>query len=163
MTMSTTGPAIDRRGGDGMTGAGTGLDILHLIRRRLRCLRGVAWRRWRRGWRFRSIPYFPVTFPRSVAAQQHHDSNDQDQDGPGSVPVITREVFWQRQHTNCKQHSWPHQSPRTAAFAIATITGRNQAPGAGEEPTAEGNQENGPDAAKIEIEYSHRVQQEESA
>src|SRR5262245_17801397 len=92
MTMSTTGPARERRRGGLITGAGMGLDILHLVGWWLRCLRRSARRCGRRR---RVLPYFSVSFPRGVTAQQHHDTNYQDQQRPCAVPAETSEVLEQ--------------------------------------------------------------------
>src|SRR5579863_948247 len=137
--MRTIGPAKERcLGGIGGTGTCeycgvvTGLDIFHLARRGGIC----TWRRWRccartgesprhsRWWRStrwiaRSTgrQRADVTTVRSIALDEFHDSDDQQDRGPSLAEIHVRDIVEQEQYAQRDQHCRAHQPASSATLA----------------------------------------------
>src|ERR1035437_5893651 len=170
-TIRTKGPARERRGRGGRGGTGenpgvvTGLDIFHLARRGW--LRALHCRRRRDiGWKARCSRRqgSEVSVRRSIALDQLDHSDHQQNGGPGSAKVHSRNVAEQEKHAYRHEHRRPHQLPGAAALALAyDRVATDQAPVLGKEPDAEKDQDERPETIQTELKKSSSVEQKKNA
>src|SRR5271154_3089329 len=99
---------------------------------------------------------------RSVALQQLHNANHQQNRRPGSVELDHIEALEQEEYPDRNQYGRTDDLTHAAAIAAAPKAApRDQTPLPGEHPSSEENQEQRPEAVEAKLEDVHGVQQEE--
>src|SRR6202142_720017 len=136
---------------------------------------GGWWRRWDR-WHGRNRPSrdrrvctrrqrWNVSLDRCASLQQFDSANHQQNYRPGAVKVQRMQVLKQEQGADGQKHRRTHESAVAAARALAARTSfrTEQSPVAGEQPTADSNQNQRPEAVDAIFHQAQSMQKKEHA